>query len=393
MDTLDQLIPVLTGVGSFLITYIVMPVIIDVSHLKHLCDDADGGRKVHHKATPNLGGVGIFAGVFIAFAVSGYALQSWVPYLAAGITILFFSGIKDDILVISPIKKLLLQLTAITVLIWGAGLVITDLGGVFGLQSIPLWAGAVLTFFTIVVVVNAYNLIDGIDGLAGGIGVIASAFFAWWFWQAGMMTHSVLAITLTGSLLAFLSFNFQPASIFMGDTGSQIVGYLLAFFAVSFVNAGLAGETASIPFAETIPVMVLSVLIVPLYDTLRVFLVRAFNGHSPFQPDRRHVHHQLLDMGLSHRICCYLIYSFNLAIIGLTMLLAGTEINLLFGIVLLTTMILFPTVRIKRRLLAKLGIPVPKKPYLKLIQWDNGIHQNMVAKQKEGDDDYKEIAV
>ncbi|HEX6981559.1 MAG TPA: MraY family glycosyltransferase [Balneolaceae bacterium] len=398
---IKQFIPLLAGAGAFLITYLVIPVIIDISHLKHLCDDPADQRKLHKQATPNLGGIAIFAAIFVSFAVSGYAMESWSPFLAAGLTILFFSGIKDDILVISPLKKLLLQICAIAALALGGGLIITDLGGVFGFHEIPLWAGAILTFFTMAVVVNAYNLIDGVDGLAGGTGVIVSLFFGWWFWQAGMMAHAVLAITLTGSLLAFLKYNFQPASIFMGDTGSQIVGFLLAFFAVSFVKAGVAGGVDGIaPFTNIVPVLVLSVLIVPLYDTLRVFLVRAFNGKSPFRPDRSHVHHQLLDMGFTHRTCCYVIYGFNISILGLTMLLAGMEINLLFSVVLLTTMVLFPTVNIKRRLLNKFGMQIPGRPHLKLIEWDNDVRRSMIEKREENrplvqnqDEGYKEIAV
>lgn len=398
ISTVEQVIPFIVGAGAFFITYMVIPVIINVSHLKHLCDEPGDQRKLHIRSTPNLGGVAIFAALFITFALSSYATKPWIPYLAAGLTILFFSGLKDDILVISPLKKLLLQMAAVGVLLWGHGPIITDLGGVFGFHQISLWSGIVLTFFTMIVVVNAYNLIDGIDGLAGGIGVIATAFFSWWFWQADMMSHAVLALTMVGSLLAFLRYNFQPASIFMGDTGSQIVGYVLAFLAVSFVDAGLS-SAGTIPFSNTVPVMVLSILIVPLYDTLRVFMIRAFSGNSPFQPDRLHVHHQLLDLGFSHRTACYIIYSFNLSLIGLTMLLSGMEINLLFGSVLLTAMVLFPTLRIKRNLLKKIGINIPTAREIRILEWKIGTapgRRPLIEKashaEKEGKE-YKEVAV
>lgn len=397
IQAIELFIPLLVCIGAFLVTYSIIPVIIDVSYLKHLCDDSKDPRKLHTHSTPNLGGVAIFAAIFVVFALSGYALQTWSPYLAAGLTILFFSGIKDDILVISAWKKLMLQIIAVAALVWGSGLVISDLGGVFGFHEIPLWAGAALTFFTMVVIVNAYNLIDGIDGLAGGIGVIVASFFSWWFWQADMMAHTVIALTVTGSLLAFLRYNFQPASIFMGDTGSQIVGFVLAFLAVSFVDAGLAEENVGIvPLQNAIPVLALSVLIVPLYDTLRVFMVRAFTGQSPFQPDRRHIHHQLLDMGLSHQASCFVIYSFNITIIGLTVLLAYMEVNALLTVMLFATMILFPTVRIKRRLLSLFGIKMPRVSYLKLIEWDDNVTiVNMVERTdgqsiSEGSEEYKE---
>lgn len=385
-------LPLLSAVGAFFITYFMIPAIIDVSHIKHLFDNPANTRKLHMSSIPNLGGVGIFAAIFIVSALSGHALKPWAPYLAAGLTILFFSGIKDDILVIGPKKKLLLQVAAIAVLMIGGNLVITDMGGIFGFHEIPLWTGAALTFFTMIVVVNAYNLIDGIDGLAGGVGIIASSFFAWWFWETGMISHAILAMALTGSLLGFLWYNFQPASIFMGDTGSQIVGYLLAFFAVSFVIEGVSSTTV-VPFKNEVPVLVLAVLIVPLYDTLRVFVVRVFYGKSPLKADRRHVHHQLVDMGFSHRAICYIIWTFNVAIIGLTMLMSGTEVNMLFLTILLTTVALFPTMELKRKILSVVGFEFPSRRQIEVLEMKYGMPPKTVNQKQNGhsfDQDFKE---
>ncbi|HLR76075.1 MAG TPA: MraY family glycosyltransferase [Balneolaceae bacterium] len=351
--------------SAFIITWLFIPRIIKISYEKNLCDDPSiDQRKLHIHATPTLGGVAIFAAILFTFLIGPYALQTWTPYLIAGLIVLFFSGIKDDIFTISPLNKLIFQILAVALLIIGDGLVITDLGGVFGFHQIPYWPGFLLTMFTMIVVINSYNLIDGVDGLAGGVGVIASTFFAWWFWQTGMMAHAVLAIALTGSLLAFLRFNFSPASIFMGDTGSQVVGFLLVFLAVSFVKTGVEA-TGTIPFGEVVPVLVLSVLIVPLYDTLRVFLMRTFRKQSPFHADRLHVHHQLLDMGLTHKSTCYIIFTFNLAIIGLTIWLPAMNINFLFVIVLLSAVALFPTFHLKRKTLSLFGISFPSKKNIK----------------------------
>jgi UDP-N-acetylmuramyl pentapeptide phosphotransferase/UDP-N-acetylglucosamine-1-phosphate transferase len=375
--------PILAVIGAFIVSYFFIPVIIEVSNLKRLFDKPTNERKLHESSVPNLGGVAIFGAVFIIFALSGHALQPWSPYLAAGLTILFFSGIKDDILVIGADKKLLLQVIAIVVLMGGGDLVITDLGGVFGLHGIPFEAGVGLTLFTMVVVINAYNLVDGVDGLAGGIGIIASAFFGWWFWEVGMMSHAVLACIQTGALLAFLRYNFEPASIFMGDTGSQIVGYLLAFFAVSFVQTGVTASQP-VPFQNEVPVLVISVLIVPLYDTLRVFCVRLYQGKSPFSADRLHVHHQLIDLGFSHRTCCYIIYTLNVAMIALTMSLAGTEVNMLLGIVLLTSVIVFPTVNVKRQVFESVGFDIPSRREIKVLEMKYGIPPKMVENKKNG---------
>jgi len=391
-------IPLLSLIGSFVIAYIMIPTIIDVSHAKHLFDDPSDDRKLHMSAIPNLGGVAIFAGIIVTLALSGYALHQWSPYLLAGLLILFFSGIKDDLLVISPFKKLLLQVAAVVIIMGGGNVIITNLGGMFGFYQIPLWAGAMLTLFTMIVVVNAYNLIDGIDGLAAGIGIIASLFFGWWFWQVGMKALMVLSFATMGALLAFLRYNFQPASIFMGDTGSQIIGYLLAFLAVMFVKTGVAPGVA-VPFKNEVPVLILSVLIVPLYDTLRVFLIRALSGHSPFHPDRLHVHHQLIDMGFSHRATCYIIYGFNIGIIALTTVLAGMDVNLLLGIVLLTTVALFPTFKIKRKILGVLGIRMPSRRQIQILEMKYGTRPKKDSSkcrngQSRGrEEEYKEVAV
>lgn len=391
--------PFIVGIFSLVVTYIVLPVIIRISHNKKLFDNPTGFRKVHKQATPNLGGIGILAAVMITFSVSGYAIESWAPYLMAGLMILFFSGIKDDIMVISPLKKLVLQCLAIAAIIFGGDLVITNLGGIFGFHEIPYWAGASLTFFTIVVVINAYNLIDGIDGLAGGIGVIASLSLGSWFWRVDMIPEAVVAFVLVGSLLAFLWYNFEPASIFMGDTGSQVVGFLLAFLAVSFVSNGVTSPVA-VPYQTAVPVLVLSILVVPLYDTLRVFIMRVARGRSPFSPDRLHVHHQLLDLGLSHKATCYVIYSFNIGIIGMTLLLSPyLSINMLFGFVLLTAVVTFPTLKIKRRLLQKVGIKIPSARRIHVLERKYGISSHTTRRRINGNGEshnkreYKEIAV
>jgi UDP-N-acetylmuramyl pentapeptide phosphotransferase/UDP-N-acetylglucosamine-1-phosphate transferase len=382
--SLSQLMPFIAGIGAFLITYLLIPSIIRICYERHLCDDpAINHRKLHLHATPTLGGVAIFAAVFITFMISTYTFQKWVPFLAAGLIILFFSGIKDDIAVISPLKKLILQIAAIMLVIVPNGLVISNLGGVFGIHQIPYWGGILLTAFTMIVVTNAYNLIDGVDGLAGGVGFIACTFFAWWFWQAGMMTESVLAITLAGSLIGFLWYNFSPASIFMGDTGSQIIGFLLGFLAVSLVSKGVA-SASSVPFRHAVPVLVLAVLIVPLYDTLRIFIIRVLKMKSPFHPDRLHIHHQLLDTGFNHKGTCFVIYGFNLAIIALALLLPQMNINMMLGIVLLSAILLFPTYRLKRNVLKYFGVIISAK---------KDINQGDKGASHEPEEEPKRIAI
>lgn len=376
--TAGNLSPLITIVGAAIIAYYAIPVIIKVSHFKHLFDDPSDERKLHTFDIPNLGGIAIFSAATVSFLLSGYATAEWVPYVTAGLILLFFSGIKDDILVISAPKKLAIQLMAIAAPIIGAQCVITDLGGMFGLYEIPYVAGFLLTFFTMVVVINAYNLIDGIDGLAGGIGAMVSLLLGGWFWSVGLLPEAMIAFALFGSLVAFLWYNFEPASIFMGDTGSQVIGYLLSFLAVRFVDFGVTSEIA-IPFQNAIPVLILAIFIVPLYDTFRVFLIRTIHGRSPFSADRLHVHHQLIDIGFSHKTSCFIIYSYNIAIVGFTLILADYNVNLLFAGLLATAFILFPTFKFKRRVLRFFGIEVPSARYINTLERKYGITNKTIG--------------
>lgn len=306
-------------------------------------------------------------------------------------------------MIISAWKKLSFQLLAIGALILGGNMVITDLGGVFGIHEIPVWAGISITFFTMVVVVNSYNLIDGIDGLAAGIGTIASLFFGGWFWYVGLYAEATVSFTLAGALTAFLFYNFEPASIFMGDTGSQVVGFILAFLAVRFVDFGISTDMA-VPFKNEVPVLILALLIVPLYDTLRVFCIRCFQKQSPFTSDQLHVHHQLLNMGFSHGKTCLIIYSVNLSIIGMTILLSGSDVNFLFFAVLGGAIGMFSTFGIKRKILASMRIRMPsarnittQKERLGLNEKEvgrdskigafNGINRDGVEKEKEEEEE------
>ena len=381
-NNVNHITTVLAAAGAFIIAYLSIPIVIRVSHAKHLFDDPSDVRKLHTKVTPNLGGVSIFAALLIPFLLSSMAFETWSPYLTAGLIAIFFSGLKDDIVILSAWKKLSLQLLAIGALVLGGNMVITDLGGMFGINEVSYQVGLLLTIFTMVVVVNSYNLIDGIDGLAGGVGVIVSLFFGIWFWMAGLHAETVLAFSLTGALLAFLIYNFEPASIFMGDTGSQVVGFVLAFLAVRFVDFGVTSAEA-LPFQNEIPALILAVFIVPLYDTLRVFGLRVLNGNSPFNPDRLHVHHQLLDMGFSHRAACIIIYSVNLIIISMAMLMSGLNVNIIFAAVLGAAIVLFPTDSFKRRIFEYVGIQVPSAREIAVLKERLGLKEKTIGKESE----------
>jgi UDP-N-acetylmuramyl pentapeptide phosphotransferase/UDP-N-acetylglucosamine-1-phosphate transferase len=304
---------------SFTITFLAIPVIVTVAERKKLFDIPDE-RKVHQTPIPSLGGLGIFAGFIIAclLAVQFQTSSEFQYFLAASIVI-FFLGLKDDILVISPIKKFIGQVMAAFLVIYKGGIQIKSMHGFLGIYELPEMFSLLLTYFTVIVIINSFNLIDGIDGLAGSLGLMTAIVFGIYFLQVNMIAYSVLSFSLAGSLVAFLIFNFQPAKIFMGDTGSMLIGLIASVLVVKFIN--VADEaSASFPITAS-PAIGFSVLMVPLLDTLRVFGIRIIHRRSPFSPDRNHVHHLLLDKGLSHRNITMVLVSVNVLCIAATFLL------------------------------------------------------------------------
>lgn len=298
---------------SFAITFLAIPVIITVAEQKKLFDIPDE-RKVHRNPIPSLGGLGIFAGFMLACLIAiPYQQASDFQYYFAAAFVIFFLGLKDDILIISPIKKFIGQVLAAFLIIYKGNIQIKSMYGFLGIHELPEMFSLLLTYLTVIVVVNSFNLIDGIDGLAGSLGLMASTLFGFYFLQVNMPAYSILAFSLAGSLAAFLIFNFQPAKVFMGDTGSLLVGLINAILVVKFINVANLPETPYPVIAS--PAISVAILVIPLMDTLRVFAIRIFHRRSPFSPDRNHVHHLLLDRGYSHRAITLSLVSINLLFI------------------------------------------------------------------------------
>jgi len=291
---------------SFLVACFVavvsIPVVIKITELKHLMEKP-GERSSHKTATPTFGGIAIFAAVLVSYFLWPAIDQTDIyrtNLSVVGMTILFFIGIKDDLVGIDPNKKIFFQILPSLVLIFFGDLRIDYLYGIFGLHHINDAVSILITCFIFIALINAINLIDGIDGLAGGIATLASLTFGGWFLLTNHFAMACLAFTLAGALLGFLRFNFSKTSkIFMGNTGSLILGFLLSFFAIRFVNLNNTYRFDPTAFFNA-PIIAIVVLIVPIFDTLRVFLVRILAGRSPFSADRNHMHHILIDNGLSH---------------------------------------------------------------------------------------------
>ena len=326
---------------AFLITYFAIPPIIKVAKDKKLFDEPDE-RKVHKSVIPTLGGLGIFAGFIIATLMGvPVHMANELQYFLAAAMVIFFLGIKDDILLLSATKKFMGQLIAAGIIIKFGGIQINNLQGFLGIYEIPHITSYILTAFTIIVVTNSFNLIDGVDGLAGSLGLLTSLVFGVYFFVTGELMYSVMALSLAGSLIAFLIYNFSPAKIFMGDTGSLLIGLLNSIFAIKFI-AVAANQDAGLPLLSA-PAIAFAILIVPLFDTLRVFSLRIFNRRSPFSPDRNHIHHFLLDLGLSQKRISLICVSANIVFIGLAYFLRSQGTTMVMG-ALATAAFLFITV-------------------------------------------------
>jgi UDP-GlcNAc:undecaprenyl-phosphate/decaprenyl-phosphate GlcNAc-1-phosphate transferase len=304
----------LSGGLAFLITFFSIPVIIEVAKDKKLFDEPDE-RKVHHAVIPTLGGLGIFAGFIIATLLGAPLGSAELQYFIAAIMLIFFLGIKDDILILSATKKFIGQLVAAGILIKFGGVQINNMYGFFGIHEIPHTASVLLTLFTIVVITNSFNLIDGVDGLAGSLGLVTSGIFGIYFYMTGQALYAVMALSLAGSLVAYLIYNFYPAKIFMGDTGSLLIGLLNSVFVIKFISVS-ADASMGFPL-QSAPAIGFAVLMVPLFDTLRVVGLRILNRRSPFSPDRNHIHHFMLELGFSHKMISLTLVAANILFIAL----------------------------------------------------------------------------
>ena len=322
---------------AFLITFFAIPVIIQVAKDKKLFDEPDE-RKVHKNVIPTLGGLGIFAGFIIATLMGvPSAISSELQYFAAATTVIFFLGIKDDILILSASKKFIGQLIAAGIIIKFGGIQISNFHGFLGVYEIPHITGTIISLFTIIVITNSFNLIDGVDGLAGSLGLLTTIVFGTYFYYAGQLTYAVMAFALAGSIIGFLIYNFSPAKIFMGDTGSLLLGLVNSILVIKFIN--IAGNSASNFPIESAPAIGFSILMIPLFDTLRVFGLRIMQRRSPFSPDRTHVHHFLLDLGLSHRMVTITCVLVNITFIAMAFFMRSLGTTTVLGVLLLSAFV------------------------------------------------------
>lgn len=288
------------AVTSFVICFLIIPVIIKYSLEKNLVD-IPGRRKIHKKITPSMGGIAIFIG-FVISALIWMEFSHWkeMRFILIALFIVFFIGVRDDLVPLGPFMKLLGQVMAAAVLMTLFDLRLKSLYGLWGLYDIPLAVSYALTLFTIIVITNSFNLIDGLDGLAGTIASIALLTFGVSFYLAGDTVFAVLSFSMVGAVIAFLFFNWDPSEIFMGDTGALVIGMMLAINAIHFIDLQYNLPVDN-PYKFKAAISgAVCFIIIPLADTLRIFILRLMRKQSPFKPDKSHIHHNIMRLGFSH---------------------------------------------------------------------------------------------
>jgi len=332
----DDLRIVLSFSLALFISLVLIPSIIDIARAKSYVD-APGTRTSHRSVTPTLGGIAIFIGSVIAFLmfISIGSMPSF-QYIMASLLIIFFIGFKDDIIGISVYKKFWGQVIAALIVIEFGNILLTNLHGLFYIYPITYNFGLVLSVMTIIGVTNCFNLMDGIDGLAASLAILASAAFGIWFYLAGQFEWAVLSAGIIGATIAFLYFNLfsRRNKIFMGDTGSLYLGFIISIIAIKF-NEACIGVTG--PFSmPAAPAVSIGFLMVPVFDTLRVFLTRLVRNRPPFSPDKTHIHHYLLELGLSHRAATLILSLTALLFIVISVLLKNLTVFWLLFVLTLT---------------------------------------------------------
>jgi len=323
---------------SLVFVAIVIPSIVRVANKIHLFDVQDG-RKVHKGNVPRLGGISFLPAILFTLLVVVALMTKVLPseihglyYIpiteilmaAAGCVLLYLVGIMDDVIGVSYRSKFLIQLMAAG-LICTSGLYISDLYGVLGIHYLHPIFGIPLTLVIIVFIINSINLIDGIDGLASGLCILGGLGYAVMFHYLNMDMNLVIAVSMLGVLLMFYLYNVfgKPGvtKIFMGDTGSLTIGFILAFFAIKLCcfNQFEVGEPLT---GQMLFVYAISVIFVPVMDVFRVFFARLLDKKSPFFPDKRHIHHKFLAMGLSMRQTRWAIFAMSFIFLAMNILLS-----------------------------------------------------------------------
>ena len=372
---------------GLIIVYYAIPIIVRISITKHLFD-VPSERRVNKTVVPNLGGIALFVGISIGslIGILKNAFPDW-RFISSTMIILFFIGIKDDIMAISAIKKFTAQILCAIILILLGDIRITNFHGILGINEISYTVSAVVSLLAIVGTINAINLIDGIDGFAASIGILSSLVFGLIFFLNNQINYSVICFATLGSLVSFFVFNvFGKANkIFMGDTGSLMLGLLLSIFTIRYNEMYISASDVQLKFS---PVFSLAILAIPLSDMIRLFVIRIVQKRSPFSADLQHIHHKILRIGFSHLQTTLIIVAANLFILVIAFF-SRTLNNNVAILILISTVAIFSImprlvygyIKSKNQLAYHI---IPFKKRISDFRYDESLVIEISPKQKNG---------
>jgi len=306
---------------------LVIPSIIYVANQRLLFDDLETYRKDHQHGIARLGGVAIFCSFTISTLIfsklGDYVIDN---YLLTSAIILFAVGLKDDLCGVNARTKFIMQFIIACIMVLFSGVRITSFYGLFNIYELSVPFSIVFSIVAIMFVINSFNLIDGIDGLAGTMGLVINLVLGVAFIVLDEVELACISFAMVGATLAFLKYNLTPAKIFLGDTGSLLIGFISIISAIKFVELNKGSGETQIIFSSA-PSIAVAMFIGPIFDAFRVFVLRILNNGSPFTADRNHIHHRLLRLGLSHLQATLLLISVKLVMIAGTLLLTEWAIN------------------------------------------------------------------
>ena len=301
---------------AFLGTLWIHPKVLKIAILKNIVDNPDA-RKLQRNPVPVLGGIAVFFGIALGLCCSQSIFNSASTFmLISAMLIMLYTGTMDDIIDLSPGIRFLIEILVIAWLMYTSRSSINCFWGLWGVSTIPQWISYPLTIFAAVGIINAINLIDGVNGLSSGFCFMSSVLFAIFFYTTGNQTMTTLAMSAAGAIVPFFLHNVfgQSTKMFIGDGGTLVIGTMMAMFVISILGENLGCVRIVAKGAGLIP-FTLSVLSIPIFDTLRVMSTRILNKKSPFHPDKTHLHHMFIDLGFSHIGTTVSILSLNFLIV------------------------------------------------------------------------------
>lgn len=314
---------VVSSVVSAIMAMMLLRIVMNVAKKYNLFDKPNA-RKVHKTPIPSMGGVSLMGGVFVSllFAlVRGIDLQLLSVYFC--LFLISIVGLVDDLKDISARIRFIIEFLMAAFLIY-QGIEIKDWHHLFGESSLPMYITHILNLILIVGIINAYNLIDGIDGLAGGLSFISVVFTGTLFYRVGLYDYALLAFTIGAALATFMSFNANPAKIFLGDTGSLMLGTVIAVFIMKLwgVTRGSQASVTDLDFWQ----ILITLPAIPVLDAFRVAVFRVMKGRSPFSADKTHIHHHLLKLGYQPFQASILLWIFQCTILTVVVLIKPVSI-------------------------------------------------------------------